>query len=392
MLSITKLSPKQGEAYYKQENYYSKEEAKKHSEWFGRSAETFGLSGNVEAEDFKNLLHGKSPDGNLSLLGKKVDPEKHRAGVDMTFSAPKSLSIAALVGGDERLVEAHRNAVKHALEITEQRYAQGRITTTEGRIEANTGNLVVAQFHHNTSRAKDPQLHTHCVVMNATKLENGAWRALHNDQLYKQKMLIGQIYRNELAASVEKLGYEIEQKENGLFEIKGYTQEQLELFSKRSKQIKALVGENATSREKEIAALINRPSKGKEIPQEQLREFWQLQCGAVVEFQHPQSQTSTKPKTSRSTSAADKAVNLAVEHCSERSCNFKREDVEKFVLSEVGQYSWADLQSALNRNSDLLKAKDNEHTTQSALDRELDTINLVNQRQGRKSAIALLCP
>lgn len=388
MLSITTISPKQGEAYYKEENYYSKEEAKKHSGWFGRGAETFGLSGNVEAEDFKNLLHGKSPDGKQSLLGKKVDPEKHRAGADMTFSAPKSLSIAALVGGDERLVEAHRNAVKHALQVTEQRYAQARIMTNEGRIETNTGNLVVAQFHHNTSRAKDPQLHTHCVVMNATQLENGKWRALHNDQLYRQKMLVGQIYRNELAAQVQKLGYGIEQKEGGLFEIEGYTQEQLELFSKRSVQIKALVGESATSREKEIAALINRPSKGKEIPQEQLREYWQLQCNAVIGFQHPQPLTSTQARTSQSTSAADQAIEIAIKHCSERNVNFKREDVEKFALTEVGQYSWTELQAALNRNGDLLKAKDNQHTTQTALQRELDTINLVSQGQGRKSAIA----
>lgn len=388
MLSITTISPKQGEAYYKQENYYSKEEAKKHSEWFGRSAETFGLSGNVESEDFKNLLHGKSPNGKQSLLGKKVDPEKHRAGVDMTFSAPKSLSVAALVGGNERLIEAHRNAVKHALEVIQERYAQARIMTAEGRSATNTGNLIVAQFHHNTSRAKDPQLHTHCVVINATRLENGDWRALHNDQLYKQKMLLGQIYRNELAASVQKLGYEIEQKEDGLFEIKGYTQEQLEVFSKRSVQIKALVGENASSREKEIAALINRPSKGKEIPQEQLHEYWQLQAEAVMGFQHPQPQTSTQTKTSRSTSAADRAIEIAIEHCSERSVNFKREDVEKFVLAYVGQYSWTELQSALNRNGDLLKALDNEHTTQTALRRELDTINLVDRGQGKKSAIA----
>ncbi len=268
MLSITKISPKQGENYYKQENYYSQGEANQHSEWFGCGAKTFALSGNVKAEDFKNLLHGKSPDGKQQLSGKQINLETHRAGVDMTFSAPKSVSIAALVGGASQLEEAHRTAVRRTLEIIENRYAQARSMVDGKRVAVNTGNLVVAQFHHDTSRDLDPQLHTHCVVLNCTQLENGNWRSLHNDELYNQKMLLGKIYRNELASECQKLGYEIEKKENGLFEIKGYTPEQLEGFAKRSQQIKSAVGENASSKEKEIAALNTRAAKGKERPRE----------------------------------------------------------------------------------------------------------------------------
>lgn len=388
MLSITKISPKQGENYYKQENYYSQGEANQHSQWFGCGAKTFALSGNVLAEDFKNLLHGKSPDGKQQLSGKQIKEETHRAGVDMTFSAPKSVSIAALVGGASQLEEAHRTAVRRTLEVIEERYAQARTMVDGKRVAVNTGNLVVAQFHHDTSRDLDPQLHTHCVVLNCTQLENGNWRSLHNDDLYNQKMLLGKIYRNELAVECQKLGYEIEQKENGLFEIKGYTPEQLESFAKRSQQIKSAVGENASSKEKEFAALNTRAAKGKERPREQLQQFWQMEAGGI---QHPNpepSQTTSKKSSSVDEVSADQIVSTAIEHCSERTVNFPREDLEKFLVAEVGQHSFDSLQSAIERNTELLKAKNNQYTTRTALQRELDTISLVNQAQGKESAIA----
>jgi conjugative relaxase-like TrwC/TraI family protein len=93
------------------------------------------------------------------------------------------------------------------------------VRTPEGRQAVGTGNLIVAQFHHDTSREKDPQLHTHCVVINATQLNNGRWQSLHNDILFKQQKLLGMIYQNELAVEVQRLGYGIEPRANGQFEL-----------------------------------------------------------------------------------------------------------------------------------------------------------------------------
>ena len=200
--------------YFKEDNYYSKSEAKEQSKWFGNGAAALGMEGQVEGELFKNLLHGQSPDGSKTLSGKKINPKKHRAGFDLTFSAPKSVSLAVLMGGDRQLEQAHRIAVERTLKIIEQQYAQARVWDGKQQQKVNTGNLIVAQFHHTTSREKDPQLHTHCVLLNSTQLKNGKWRALTNEELYNQKMLLGAIYRNELAYEARKLGYEIEPLQN----------------------------------------------------------------------------------------------------------------------------------------------------------------------------------
>ena len=129
---------------------------------------------------------------------------KERAGLDCTFSAPKSVSILALVAGDKRLEEAHREAVLRTLAIIERDYAMTR-ATRQGEVQVvNTKNLVVGQFHHDTSRELDPHLHTHCVLLNMTE-HNGRWYSLRNDDIHANKKLLGMIYQNELALQVNPL-------------------------------------------------------------------------------------------------------------------------------------------------------------------------------------------
>ena len=154
MNSISNVTPEQGANYFKEDNYYSKSEALEQSKWFGNGAKALGLKGKVEGEPFKNLLHGQSPDGRKTLSGKKVNPKKHRAGFDLTFSAPKSVSLAVLMGGDRQLEQAHRIAVERTLKIVEQQYAQARVWDGKQQQKVNTGNLIVAQFHHTTSRVR----------------------------------------------------------------------------------------------------------------------------------------------------------------------------------------------------------------------------------------------
>ena len=139
MLSLTVISANQGETYYTAENYYTSEENQAHSSWWGQGTKSLGLSGQVQGGDFKNLLHGSHPQGHQTLSGRKIDLERHRAGLDLTFSAPKSISLAALVGGNEAIEQAHRTAVARTLAIIEDRYAQTRVRTPEGRQAISTG-------------------------------------------------------------------------------------------------------------------------------------------------------------------------------------------------------------------------------------------------------------
>ena len=212
-------SSAQASSYYEADDYYA-DGGLSPSEWQGEGAKELGLEGEVERDAFRDMLDGKLPDG--QQLGTVRDGKlEHRPGWDVTMSAPKSVSIMAEVAGDRRLIGAHDRAVKMALAFAE-RYASATRIREDGRVERHqTGNLVVASFRHDTSRAQDPQLHTHNVIMNMTRDADGAWRSMEPRALYQLQKAIGAIYRQELAIGVRTLGYEIELGKDSLFEIKG---------------------------------------------------------------------------------------------------------------------------------------------------------------------------
>ena len=257
MLTISKaLSAGQAQTYHsrefasEQQNYWSRER-QAHSEWHGALAQEWSLRGAVRAEHFARLSQGQHPETSLQLVrhqpartyeneyGKEITSVEHRAGWDATFSAPKSVSLTALVGGDLRVREAHRESVRVALDEL-QRYTQARI----GNIHApeTTGKLIAATFEHDTARPVDgyaaPQLHTHAVIFNVTERDNGQTRALQERSLFQSQRYVTSVYRSELAVRLQNLGYEIETGKHGQPEIKGYTQEYLDASSPRREQIK----------------------------------------------------------------------------------------------------------------------------------------------------------
>jgi conjugative relaxase-like TrwC/TraI family protein len=160
-------------------------------EWRGKLAQRYGLAGPIDAQLFARLSEGQNPTTGEQLVrrhavqpyatadGKTVKPVEHRAGWDATFSAPKSVSLTALVGGDERIREAHRQAVTTALAELE-RYTQARIGGNHAA--ETTGKFIAAKFEHDTARPVNgyaaPQLHTHAVIFNMTEREDGTTRAL----------------------------------------------------------------------------------------------------------------------------------------------------------------------------------------------------------------------
>jgi len=172
-----------------------------------------------------------------------VSPTEHRAGWDATFSAPKSISLTALVGGDDRVREAHREAVNVALNELE-RYAQARIGGNNPA--ETTGQFVAAKFEHDTARPVDgyaaPQLHTHVVVFNMTERDDGRMRALQPHSLFESQQFATAVYQSHLTYKLRDLGYEIEAGKSGAPDIKGYTPEYLEASSPRRQQIEEALG------------------------------------------------------------------------------------------------------------------------------------------------------
>jgi len=154
-----------------QDDYYSKEG---HGVWLGVGAEKLGLGGEVDAARFRALLDGKLPGGRSIHATFKASMSGKRHGWDFTFSAPKSVSMQALIAGDRAVVEAHNRAVRDAFALME-RHAIARKKVKGESQRQKTGNLVAAAFQHELSRAKDPQLHTHVVVMNMTQKMDGRY-------------------------------------------------------------------------------------------------------------------------------------------------------------------------------------------------------------------------
>lgn len=257
-------SSAQASSYYEADDYYA-EGGLSPSEWHGAGAEALGLSGEVDRDQFRDLLDGKVTGEQLGTF--RDGQLEHRPGWDVTLSAPKSVSIMAEVAGDRRLIAAHGEAVKVAMAHVEKHMAATRIRDGGTVAREATGNLVIASFQHGTSRAQDPQLHTHNVIMNATKGEDGAWRSLEPRALYQLQKQIGAIYRQELALKVRELGYEIEAGKDSMFEIKGLSSEVIGAFSTRSAEIEAALAERGTSRdaasaiEKQMATLDTREAK-----------------------------------------------------------------------------------------------------------------------------------
>ena len=291
MLSIGALtSAAQGASYYERDGYYAKDdpEHRAASGWFGKGAEDLGFKGPVDPEVFRQVLEGKVPDGSGTELGRRGKDGEilHRPGRDLTFSAPKSVSLAALVGGDARIVEAHDRAVKATLAWVEKNVAETRMKdpVTRQMVRAGDQKIVAATFRHDTSRNLDPQLHTHAVVANMVRGEDDKWRSMANERLYGSKMLLGALYRSELAASLTRLGYDIEKTHaDGRFEIAGVSRDTIEAFSTRRAEIEAAMAERGLGtsgdnpRLAERASLMTRGKK-RDIDRGELRGVWERQA------------------------------------------------------------------------------------------------------------------
>ncbi|MGP0071009.1 MAG: MobF family relaxase [Bryobacteraceae bacterium] len=280
---------------------------------------------------------------------------EHRAGWDATFSAPKSVSLTALVGGDDRVREAHRESVRVALDQLEQ-YTQARIGGNHP--PETTGRFIAAKFEHDTARPVDgyvaPQLHTHAVVFNVTERDSGQPRAIQPQSLFASQQFATAIYQSELTYRLRQLGYEITTGRSGAPEIKGYTQEYLDASSPRSQQIREYLERTGRSGKEaaEIAAHSTRDRKEIHSPCEVMAAHRKLaadfghQADSVVQAARERSQHQKKPVNS--------AERVRESLTFSRDKNFEREAVvdERALIRDglrrgMGEITYAQVQAHL---------------------------------------------
>ncbi len=287
--------------------------------------------------------------------GKEVTSVEHRAGWDATFSAPKSVSITALVGGDDRVRLAHRESVRAAFAELE-RYTQARIGNVH--VPETTGKLVAATFEHDTARPVDgyaaPQLHTHAVVFNVTERDNGQTRALQPHEIFVSQRYVTAVYRSELALRLEKLGYELERGKHDQPEIKGYTKEYLEASSPRREQIKDHLREQGIdgAAAAQIAAHHTRDRKDLLSQEEVLRRHGELaaQFGHQADRVVAQARTRGQYQTREPEISAQRAVTWARDHVFERSAvRDRRSILESALVRGMGETTNASIRQEFER-------------------------------------------
>lgn len=249
MLSISNIGSAQAGNYYKKDDYYVRNDSKG-DVWQGKLKAELDLPDEITKEHFDALI--------------KV--RKERAGFDLCFSAPKSVSVALCLDEVTRqhMIAAHEAAVAATLSKIEEREIGTRITQNGETRHVKTGNMLCGKFNHYVSRNSDPQLHTHAVILNQT-LHEGSVYAVDNVDLYKNKMLYGQLYRNALAAELMQHGYSVTvtDPEKGFFELSGVPHETLEQFSSRRQAILQKLREWGTNTPEaaERATLLTRQAK-----------------------------------------------------------------------------------------------------------------------------------
>lgn len=392
-------------------DYYSEHQAVR-GEWFGAGAHRLGLSGVVGQEAFVALCHNLHP-----LTGDKLTPcfkttrqergddgqwrevANRRVFYDFTISPPKSVSIAALVKGDARIVESHERALRVMLHELEQ-YAATRVRRGGSNNDRDTGNIVTAIFRHDTSRALDPHLHSHCIVFNATyDEEEERWKALQAEEMYNARRYAENVYYHELAKDLRRFGYRIVNKARGDFELEGVSPAMVRTFSKRHRQIDEqtrellarmpeLAGGNLAE-VREHLAHTKRPWKSNDVPLATLRDWWQEELSekdsqALQDLGQAHAEGAEPPEPAPALTV-EAALRWAEEHVFERHTMVREHRLWAYALERLRGESFAldDLKEATDgkpylRDPDKLK----DLSIKPVLDRENAIVHLAREGSG----------
>ncbi len=373
--------------------------------WFGHGAEQLGLSGVTGMDEFVRLCENLHPQTGQKLTlrqnttrtdigedGQEQKNSNRRVFYDFTFSPAKSVSIAALAGDDPRIVEAHEQAVTEALRQL-QSFAASRVRKNGECTDRITGNLVAAVFRHETSRALDPHLHSHCILFNATfdPVEK-QWKALQNYEMLAAQRFVLNVYYHELARSLVKCGYQIENKPRGDFEIKGVSTELVKKFSKRHDEIdrktqELLEGapekvEGNLAAIRENIAHRERARKIRDIGLEKLHALWDGQMTAAEKQSLRQLVGHQPPVGDATENLAEQSVVWAEEHLFERRSVIHEHELWRHALEHARgrEVNTADIQ-AVTQRCDYLRDRNRpgKVTTREHLQREADIVQIAKE-------------
>jgi conjugative relaxase-like TrwC/TraI family protein len=402
----TQYNLKNAKAYFEEHlcvgEYYN-EGQRVTGQWFGLGAERLGLTSQVGAEAFLRLCENRHPASGETLTQRLNTTRKDEASdksanrrifYDFTVSPPKSVSVAALVGADNRILEAHAQAVRLAMKEFEA-FATTRVRIGKADYDRATGNFVAATFTHDTSRALDPHLHTHCVIFNATfdAVEN-RWKALQNYELLRARKYAENVYYHELARKLRGFGYEIRNLTRGDFHIEGISEEVCERFSKRDAEIdKALAKllaekpELASKNFKALRAQLaveTRAKKQKDLSRAELRQLWNSQLNEGERAALRQFPNHSEKATGSGMSAGE-AVQWAEDHLFDRNsvaleCQLWQQALERgrgenFTLAELKEFT---RRRSYIRNPE----RPAEVTLREVLSRELEIVQTVKDGVG----------
>jgi conjugative relaxase-like TrwC/TraI family protein len=363
--------------------------------WIGNGAERLGMKqGAVVSEEAFNALC----DNAHPTTGKLITQRRHterRVFFDFTCSAPKSVSILAVMLDDQRIVQAHQAAARFAIKELEQ-FAGARIRQGGGNEDRTTGNLVGAEFTHTSSRALDPQLHTHFTLFNATfDPHEQRWKALQTSAMFSAIGYATEVYRNELARRLHELGYETVRTSDA-FEVKGVAPELCRRFSKRAQQRDAAVrqleqklGRKLSNNEVAHAVHRTRARKLSGVSTAEVRRY-QLDQLSPAELRSLQTLRRSADATRRPFTTAveeDAALRLASDHVFERHSVVTQEQLLQHALIEGrGQVALDSLKRTLEERGEFVRVE-RQLSLRSILEAELALVRTVDHGKDSLAAI-----
>jgi conjugative relaxase-like TrwC/TraI family protein len=376
-------------------DYYTEKESQA-GYWIGQGIERLGLKQGekVGREEFLRLCDNRHPVDGTKLT--QVHLRDRRIFFDFTCSAPKSVSILAVTMDDRRIIEAHREAAAVAMRELEA-FAGTRVRKGGAMDDRTTGSLVGAAFQHTSSRALDPQLHTHFTLFNATfDPVESRWKALQTSGMFGAIHYGTAVYRNDLAARLHRLGYQTRVTAHG-FEIEGVRPDLIERFSKRAQQRNAAVAreEKRLGRKlsnNEVSHLVHqsRPSKLKNASEESVRAAQLFEIGFLERraLRAVVAQAQGQRVDFKETVHLGTAMDHAIEHAfSRQSVAAEHELLEAALVKGCGQVELPSLKRAFQQ-SDRLVRVGKEYSTREILNAELAMIRAVNRGLNAAEPIA----
>ena len=344
------------------------------SAWYGQGLAAFGLNEGqkVSAGTFETLLQGYVPDTNIRLGRKRDGKHEHRPGFDLNFSGPKSVSLAALLPtrkhprGDRGVLRCHDDAVKATLDWIEESFLEtgDRDSATDGRSRVKGHGMAAALFRHIAGRNLDPELHTHAVIANMTRDDEGRWKSVEPALLHSNAGLIGAFYRNELSRRLIERGYSVVPAMAGRlqsFEIAGYDRQVRNAFSVRRGQIGFYLDEKGWDRGQaaaQMAGFANREGKAGRH-HSMLRTIWAARAVDLGEV--PIVRRSWRGVSLQAAPSALKIAWQAMRQLEERQSVFAVRDLEALALGcSSGRRSIQEVRDAiawLVRDAHLVEAR-----------------------------------